>query len=257
MCGRFTLKSGLTDLLEIFPFLVLPPGAALEPRYNVAPTQAVAAVRGGSRGDSGQGDSGQDDSGSGHAAAVGARRPIEFLRWGLIPFFAKDAAIGNRMINARAETVAEKPAFREPFRRRRCLVLADGFFEWRKEADGKTKTPIYMRKKGGVPFAFAGLWDAWRASDGTDEVVRSCTVITTEPNELVRDVHDRMPVILTADHVEPWLEPQRKADELAAMLRPYPAEEMESFPVSTLVNSPRNDAPECIRRHEILDLFGN
>ncbi len=240
MCGRFTIKTGLEDLLEAFPFLEAPSeddvAEVLAPRYNAAPTQPVPAAR---------------DS-------TGAR--IESLRWGLVPFFAKDLAIGSRMINARSETVAEKPSFREPFRRRRCLVLADGFYEWRKEPDGKTKTPIHLRLRGGRPFAFAGLWDRWRpkgpeADRDTPEVL-SCTILTTEPNELVSPIHDRMPVMLVDEtSARRWLDPKAAPAELHELLGPVPADAMESWAVSTIVNSPRNETPRCIERGGQATLF--
>ncbi len=224
MCGRFTLKSGAEDLLEAFPFLELPDD--FPARFNIAPTQLVAAV-----------------------LNDGNRAPVP-LRWGLVPFFASDLAIGSRMINARSETAAVKPAFREPLRRRRCLVLADGFYEWRKEADGKTKTPMHIRRRDGKPFAFAGLWDRWRPRDTEEpdpERIRSCTILTTEPNDLVRPIHDRMPVILDPDHVLPWIEEgNREPDDLLPMLGPCPSELLETQAVSTLVNSPKNDLPECL-----------
>jgi len=223
MCGRFTLKGSLEDLARAFPFLELP--EALPVRYNIAPTQEVAAV------------------------TNEEPRRVAFLRWGLIPFFAKDPAIGDRMINARGETLAEKPSFRHALRRRRCLVLADGFYEWRKNPDGKTKTPIYIRLRSGEPFAFAGLWDTWRPkSEPEAEPVRSCTIVTIEPNDLLAPIHDRMPAILPPDAVEAWLDPEeRPSAELLPLLGPYPSDEMIAHPVSTLVNSPRNDRPECVR----------
>jgi len=246
MCGRFTIKTGLEDLLEAFPFLVAPDeedvADVLAPRYNVAPTQPVPAARG----------------------STGAR--IESLRWGLVPFFAKDPSIGSRMINARSETVAEKPAFREPFRERRCLVLADGFYEWRKNPDGKTKTPIHLRLRGGRPFAFAGLWDRWRprgpaagagdGAGGSGEEILSCTILTTEPNEFVRPIHDRMPVMLVdADAAARWLDPKANREALEELFGAPPAEAMESWPVSTIVNSPRNETPRCVERGGQATLF--
>lgn len=188
-----------------------------EPRYNIAPTQPVPAVV--------QGDDG---------LRLGA------LRWGLIPHWADDPGIGNRMINARSETVDRKPAFEEPFRNRRCWVLADGFYEWRKE-DGR-KVPIQFRLPEGRPFAFAGLWDRWRQGDR--EIV-SCTILTTEPNAAVRPVHDRMPVVLPEEVREEWLDPDAGPDRLKSLLRPYPGP-MEHRRVSTRVNSPENDDPSIL-----------
>jgi putative SOS response-associated peptidase YedK len=150
------------------------------------------------------------------------------------------------MINARAETLGEKPAFRSALRRRRCLVPADGFYEWRKEADGKTKTPMYIRLRDKAPFAFAGLWETWRSPDGT--TVPSCTLITTEANHLVKGIHDRMPVIIPREAYERWLDPKEKdPGELKDLLKPYPPEEMEAFPVAKTVNSPANETDECVK----------
>jgi putative SOS response-associated peptidase YedK len=191
------------------------------PRYNIAPSQDVAVI------------------------ANNGQNKIEFFRWGLIPFWAKEAKIGNRMINARAETVAEKASFRNAYRRRRCLVLADGFYEWRKEPGRTTKTPMYLRLKSGDPFGFAGLWESWRSPE--DQTILSCTIITTEPNALVKPIHNRMPVILDPEAYDMWLDPgEQTPDRLGPWLRPYPASEMTAFPVSTLVNSPSNDVPACV-----------
>ena len=165
------------------------------------------------------------------------------MRWGLIPFWAKDPKIGNRMINAVGETAATKPAFRAAFKKRRCLVLADGFFEWRK--DGKQKTPTYIFLRSKEPFAFAGLWETWKAADG--EVVNSCTIITTEPNEFVAPIHNRMPVILSGETEALWLDPlTENSDTLTPLLIPSPPEHLDSYEVSDVVNSPKNSGPECI-----------
>jgi putative SOS response-associated peptidase YedK len=219
MCGRYTLHSKVSDLQRLLGSVAVP--ADLEERYNIAPTQAVPVV--------------PND---------GSER-IEFFRWGLIPAWAKDASIGSRMINARAETVAEKPSFRTAFKKRRCLVPADGFYEWRKEADGKTKTPVHLRMRSGEPFAFAGLWESWTGPDGQE--LRTFTIITTTPNELAATVHQRMPVILPHEHHADWIG-SADADprDLQPLLVPYPAEEMEAVVVSRLVNSPRNDSPDCL-----------
>jgi len=217
MCGRYTLTTKPGRLVESFG-LDEPP-ADLAPRYNIAPSQEVAVV------------------------PNAEPRRLQWFKWGLVPGWAKDPAIGNRMINARAETVADKPSFRAAFRSRRCLVLADGFFEWKR--DGRRKTPVYIRLKSRAPFAFAGLWETWKPSAG--EPLRSCTVITTAPNELVADIHDRMPVILAPDAYAIWLSAEAPdPDVLATLLVPYPAGEMEAFAVSTLVNAPTHDQPECI-----------
>lgn len=221
MCGRFTLWVDLEQLARAFPWIDLPPELeTLAPRYNIAPTQPVAVV-----------------------PNTGDNR-LDFFVWGLIPSWAKDPSIGSRMINARSETLAEKPSFRSAYKRRRCLVLADGFYEWQK-GPGGSKLPYYIRMKSGEPFAFAGLWERWSSPYG-DEVL-SCTIITTEPNELARQYHSRMPVILPADAYDQWLDPSEQPPEaLDDLLIAYPADEMEAYPVSTVVNSTANDAPECI-----------
>jgi putative SOS response-associated peptidase YedK len=227
MCGRFTLAADPEDLMETLPGFELP--EELPPRYNIAPSQPVAVV------------------------ANNGQNKVEFFRWGLIPSWAKDARIGDRMINARAETLAEKPSFRVPYRRRRCLVLADGFYEWRKDntlslskgAGRRAKTPMYLQLESGEPFAFAGLWEAWRAPD--DQTILSCTIITTTPNDLVAEIHNRMPVILAPEAYDLWLDPaEQSPDLLAVWLKPYPASQMTAYPVSTLVNNPSNDSPACI-----------
>jgi putative SOS response-associated peptidase YedK len=219
MCGRFTLFVDPKELMEAFPGFAMP--VEWTPRYNIAPTQPVAVIP----------NNGQNK--------------IEFFRWGLIPSWAKDPAIGNRMINARAETVAEKPSFRAAFQRRRCLVLADGFYEWRKDPGRTAKTPMYIRLKSGKPFAFAGLWESWRAPD--DATIYSCNIITTEPNSLVAKIHNRMPVILEREAYDVWLDPaEQSPDQLDAWLKPYPAEQMTAYAVSRFVNNPSNDAPECV-----------
>lgn len=222
MCGRYTLTK-LENALRNLPFVKSAPAEAdaEPPRFNIAPTQPVLAVA------------------NNHPGR------LERFHWGLIPSWAKDPSIGSRLINARAETLAEKPAFRTAFRRRRCLVPADGFYEWRVDPGGKTKTPMYIRLKGGKPFAFAGLWDVWHDPGGGE--IPSLTLVTGEPNELVKPIHDRMVVILRPEDYQRWLEPaEQEAEKLREMLKPYPAEEMEAFPVSRLVNSPKNDVPQCI-----------
>jgi putative SOS response-associated peptidase YedK len=219
MCGRFTLTTDPQQLQQGFPWLSVP--NEITPRYNIAPTQPVAVV--------------PNDG----------KNRLDYFTWGLIPSWAKDPSIGNRMINARAETLQEKPSFKAAFRRRRCLILADGFFEWRQDPGQKSKTPMYIRLKTKQPFALAGLWETWNAPDGSR--ILSCTIITTEPNELMQPIHNRMPVILPESAYPAWLSPQ-EADP--AMLQPlltaYPAEAMEAYPISRLVNSPDNDVREVI-----------
>jgi putative SOS response-associated peptidase YedK len=219
VCGRYTLKTPVKALAEEFSLFDPPP--SLPPRYNIAPTQPVAAVR---------------------QAADGGGRELVRLRWGLIPSWADDPKIGYRLINARAETAADKPAFRSAFRHRRCLVPADGFYEWR-PVNGK-KQPYYICRRDGGPFAFAGLWEQWQGADG--EVIESCTLLTTPANDLVRPIHERMPVILKPEAYAPWLDPHsHQPERLHPLLRPYPGEEMTTYPVSHRVNNPRNDDPQC------------
>lgn len=219
MCGRFTLTADVNAIQGAFPWLHVP--GELQPRYNIAPSQPVAVV--------------PNDG----------KNRLDFFVWGLIPSWAKDPSIGNRMINARSETLAEKPSFRTSFKRRRCLVLADGFYEWRQEAKGQPKTPMYIRLESGDPFAFAGLWDQWNAADGS--TILSCTIITTEPNPLVQRIHNRMPVILPTQAYEAWLEQgEQNPAELSQWLKPYPAAEMMAYPVSRQVNSPGNESPNVI-----------
>ena len=220
MCGRFTLAADPSELTQMFPEFELP--EHLKPRYNIAPSQDIAVV-----------------------PNTGENK-VEFFRWGLIPSWAKDPQIGYRMINARAETLAQKPSFRNAYRRRRCLILADGFYEWHQEPGHRSKTPIYVKLKSGKPFAFAGLWEVWQPNDDAPPV-RSCTIITTAPNALIEQIHNRMPAILAREAYGQWLDPQEQSPErLAPLLQPYPAEAMIAYPVSRLVNRPANDSPECI-----------
>lgn len=213
MCGRYTLRSSGKAVAEVF-------GLAGEPvllsRFNIAPTQQVPAVR-----------------------SAGNNRQLTMFRWGLVPSWAHDLAIGNRMINARAESAAEKPAFRSAFKHQRCLVVADGFYEWQKA--GGNKQPFYIRMRDEKPFAFAGLWEEWKKSD---TVLESCTILTTDANDLVKPLHDRMPVILDPKDYDAWL--QDDPTKSGKLLRPFQSEEMTLYPVSTLVNSPRNDGPKCV-----------
>ena len=166
------------------------------------------------------------------------------LRWGLVPFWADDPSIGNRLINARSESASEKPAFRQAFRRRRCLVPADGFYEWKKEGDGKV--PHWIHRPDGRPFALAGLWERWEP-DGDREPLFTYTILTRDATDELRSLHDRMPVILDEEAWEPWLDPDREPDELDAVVSRPPTIELGHHPVSTMVNSPRNDGPECIQ----------
>lgn len=219
MCGRFTLFLDPGELQEAFPDFII--SGDFPPRYNIAPTQPVAVI------------------------PNTPEKAMEFYNWGLIPSWSKDPAIGSRLINARAETLSEKPSFRTAFRRKRCLILANGFFEWQLQQDSHSKTPIFIHLKSNAPFAFAGLWDSWFHGDGSE--IRTCSIITTEPNDLVRSIHTRMPVILPRDAYQQWLLPgEQNTSELQQLLRPFDASLMESYPVSKLVNSPGNDIPGCV-----------
>jgi putative SOS response-associated peptidase YedK len=221
MCGRFTLAAPAETLARQFE---LPEVPVLEPHYNIAPTQAVAVVR---------------------LELDREERMLELMRWGLIPRWAKDESIGNKLINARAETVAEKPAFRDAFQKRRCLVVADGFYEWQVVPGQKRKQPYFFHLDGGGPFAFAGLWERWK--DPAGNMLYTCTLITTEANDLVHSVHPRMPVILAPADYALWLDPSvAQPGRLQSLLRPYPPERMEAYPVGFQVNSPNSDTAECI-----------
>jgi putative SOS response-associated peptidase YedK len=218
MCGRFTLRTPTKDILKAFGLVDAPD---LFPRYNIAPTQQIAAIK---------------------LDPQTGTRQLSMFRWGLIPSWADDPSIGSRMFNARAETVAIKPAFRIAFKKGRCLVVADGFYEWKKV--GSSKQPFFIRLRDDEPFAFAGLSEYWHRGD---QVIDSATIITTEPNALIEGIHDRMPVILSPDDYELWLEPDFHGQgKLLEMMKPYPVEDMEAFPVSTLVNNPRNETKDCI-----------
>lgn len=220
MCGRFVLTAPGRMVAEEF---MLDHEPDMQERYNIAPTQYVAAVR---------------------IPTKEAGRELAFLRWGLIPFWAKDEKIGYRTINARSETVESKPAFRAAFKYRRCLIPATGFFEW-KRVNGKKKQPLFIRMKGEALFALAGLWESWENPEGL--VIESCAILTTDANELLQEIHDRMPVILPKEAYEQWLDPAlQKADKLKPILEPYSSEAMETYPVSEYVNKPQNTGPECI-----------
>ncbi len=224
MCGRFALVADGQALQLQFDLTALP-SELLTARYNIAPTQPVMVI------------------------TNTAPQTITFQKWGLIPSWSKDPSIASSLINARAETLEEKPSFRTAFKRRRCIIPATGFYEWGK-GEGKTKQPYYIHLKDNQLFGFAGLWETWHSPDG--DMVETCTIITTEPNDLIRPLHHRMAVILDPDDYELWLSP----DELPPMaLKPlltaYPAEQMAYYPISTLVNNVRNDSPECIKPLEL------
>ncbi len=219
MCGRFTLAAEASDLGDEFKGVRFP--SQFAPRFNIAPTQPVLAI---------------PNDGSNAA---------DFMLWGLIPSWATDASIGARLINARGETLGDKPAFRGSYKYKRCLIPADGFYEWQSRPPAKLKIPHFVQLKSGRPFAFAGLWSEWQGAEGS--VVRSCTIVTTSPNELMSPIHNRMPVILPATAYEQWLDQAARSPEsLNGLIRPFPAESMRAYPVATLVNNPANDRRECI-----------
>ncbi|MBK6427157.1 MAG: SOS response-associated peptidase [Blastocatellia bacterium] len=226
MCGRFTLRHRTAAIAERFAVTLLDLDP-VEPRYNIAPTQRVLGI------------SGEPE------------RVATMYRWGLIPFWAKDASIGSKLINARSETVAEKPSFRQALAKRRCLIPADGFYEWQKGPGGKT--PMYIRYRDGRLFAFAGLWETWRPEEGTP--VSTCTVLTTEPNALMGPIHNRMPVILDPKDEAAWLDPETSPSVRLELLRPCAPDEMEAFPVSRRVNSPAVDESALIEPVRIATLF--
>jgi putative SOS response-associated peptidase YedK len=219
MCGRFTLTVDPVDLQDAFPEFIFPTQVAQ--RFNIAPTQPILAL------------------------PNNKSNKAEFYVWGLIPSWAKDPSIGSRLINARAETLAEKPSFRSAYKYHRCLIFADGFFEWQLRPGSQSKIPHLIRLKSGKPFTFAGIWEHWQSPDGSE--VKSATIITTTPNKLMAPIHDRMPVILSNQAFAKWLDPSpRFPNDLNDLLIPYAAEEMQAFPVSMLVNSPANDRPEVV-----------
>lgn len=217
MCGRFALTAPASTITEIFQIDVLP---EILPRYNIAPTQDVHCV-----------------------VEEAGERSVQAFKWGLIPSWAKDRKMGYKTLNARSETAASKPAFRAAFRRRRVLVLADGFYEWKRQ--GKLKLPWLMQVDGGRPYGMAGLWETWVDPDTLEEV-RSCSILTCGPNELMEPIHDRMPVILPEEAWSTWLDPQvQEVSMLQEMMRPFPAERMSARRVGTWVNNARNTGPAC------------
>ena len=218
MCGRFTITldpGEIQELLDLGFFVHIH-----QPRYNVAPSQPIPIVK---------------DLES---------KSVELYRWGLVPFWADDPEIGYKMINARSETAHEKPSFRAAFKHRRCLILADGFFEWHADQSGGSKIPYLFKLKNDYPFTFAGLYEHWPIPSGGE--LHTCTILTCPPNALVSDYHNRMPVMLGEDTRWSWLDPQAKQSDLQDLLVPYPADEMKCFAVSRAVNSPKNDRPEIL-----------
>jgi len=218
MCGRFTLVAEIPELQKEFELGDV--NGEWNPRYNIAPSQKVLVV------------------------VDGNLRSIEFFQWGLIPFWVKDPSIGNRLINARMETLREKPAFRQAFNNRHCLILSDGFYEWQHTGSKRTPSiPYYFRLKTGKPFAFAGLWESWGNTDGTP--VKTCTIITCPPNDLVSRVHERMPVILNSESCWDWLG-QKSGSGLEKLLVPYESSKMIAYPVGKMINNPKYDSKDCI-----------
>ena len=220
MCGRFTLRAPASLIAEQFALFELP---QFLPRFNIAPSQPVPAIR--LRPD-----------------ASPPTRELVALRWGLIPGWAPDPSIGDRLINARSETAAEKPAFRTALARRRCLAPADGFYEWQKR--GRRKQPYFIHFVDDRVFAFAALWELWEGADHS--LIESCAILTTAPNELMRPIHDRMPAILPPDDYQQWLDPALSAAHAALLLRPHPAEELRAESVGAYVNSPSHEGPRCL-----------
>lgn len=220
MCGRFSLTTNPQGLQETFPDFIFPQGMC--PRFNIAPGQPVLVL------------------------PNNGRKNAEHYLWGLIPSWAKDPAIRSKLINARAETLIEKPSFRSAFRYRRCLIPADGFFEWRKEPDYKAKSPFYFQLRSKSPFCLAGLWECWTNPDGSK--IFSTTIITTTANDLVAPFHERMPVILHRSVYKQWIDPTLvNPSQLQAYLLPYPEDEMSVVPVSSAVNDTKNDSAEIVR----------
>jgi putative SOS response-associated peptidase YedK len=218
MCGRFSRKSTMQAIIDEFE--IMQSEREFEPRYNIAPAQNVAVII--------------QDKG----------RKLTAFRWGLIPSWVKDPAIGNKMINARAETLLDKPSFKNAFKKRRCLIIADGFFEWKKS--GEEKIPMYIYLKTEKPFAFAGLWETWKSPDG--KIIHSCAIITTVPNELMLTIHNRMPAILNKNDVATWIDiPNPTDSSLIDLLKPYPSDAMTAYQVSKIVNPPHNDVAACIK----------
>lgn len=219
MCGRFIMEADPDELRRAFKLDQI--NASVTPSYNIAPTQTVVTVV-------------QRDG----------QNVLEAMRWGLIPVWAKDMGVGAKMINARAETIADKASFKRPLKSQRCLIVANGFYEWPKH--GASKTPVFIHCKAKGPFGFAGLYDTWK-SPGGDKLV-SCTIITTAANDLMQPFHDRMPVILPKKDYTFWLDPSNQdLDKLVALLQPYPADKMLAYSVSPLVNSIRNNSRDCIQ----------
>lgn len=225
MCGRYTLIAPFVQVIRRFNTPKHPSDAEYQANYNVAPGQPILCV-----------------INDGHENRLG------YLRWGLIPSWAKDAKIGYKMINARAETVSTRPAYRAAFKRRRCLIVADSFYEWRHDSHAKNKTPLRFMLKNGELFGMAGLWERWSAPDG--QVIYSATIITTKANSIMAPIHDRMPVILRPEDEQKWISSEPAGSEQLSLLQPYESEKMTAYQVSQEVNSPRNNNKHLIQRVE-------
>jgi len=220
MCARYTLRQAPSDVARRFQ--AQPALFELSARYNIAPTQPVLVVH-----------------------EQGARM-VEPMRWGLVPSWSRDPEIGARLVNARAETIAEKPSFRTALKRRRCLIPADGFYEW--TGSGKERNPMFIHRRDDALFAFAGLWEEWESPDGSP--LHTCTIITTTPNRLIAPIHDRMPVILPREHENTWLDSRQFVPNLLRLLQPYAGNAFEAYPVSRHVNTAANEGSACIARQE-------
>ncbi|MBE7462101.1 MAG: SOS response-associated peptidase [Planctomycetes bacterium] len=221
MCGRFSLAVPLKDLLEVFGPLDIDPSVErlFAPRYNIAPTQQIAAVR-----------------------EEGGRRKLLALKWGLVPSWAKDPAIGVKMLNARGETVAEKPSFRSAYKKRRCVLPAGGFYEWKRE--GKNKQPFHIVRRDGRVLALAALWERWEPKDGA--ALETCAIVTIGPNAVMEPIHDRMPVILDGGTLDAWLNPETPAEDLPKLIAPCPADWIRAYPVSQKVNKATYNEADCV-----------
>jgi putative SOS response-associated peptidase YedK len=223
MCGRFTLTATIEEIMDRFEVQSFLEQEYYSPSYNIAPSQSVLAV-----------------------INDGKSNRMGFLKWGLIPTWTKDMSIGNKMINARAETLSEKPSFRNAFKKKRCLIIADSFYEWQRH-DDKSKTPMRIQLKAKKLFAMAGIWENWKSPEG--KALYSCSVITTGPNELMKDIHDRMPAILKPDDEKIWLDPSiSDLDYLYQFLKPLDENLMDAYEVSSLVNSPKNNSIDLIKK---------
>lgn len=236
MCGRFSLATTMMDIMDYFGIEETVEFSSKDnghhathfnivPRYNIAPSQDILVVR-------------NDDTN---------HKELSIMRWGLIPKWQKEQDIGSKWINARSETVHEKPLFKYAFKHHRCLLVADGFYEWQQT---KVKKPYYIHSKDGKPFGIAGLWERWESEEG--KIIDSCTLLTTDANALMKPIHNRMPVILSKSQFSTWLDIENQNTEnLQKLLHPYQDDNLESFPVSTFVNNPRNEGVDCVKRDEV------